>query len=180
MIIILHGPSGSGKTLAGERLKTLGIKELISHTTRAIRPGEVHGEAYYFVSLDVFNDTPKIEESVYAGEHYGVSREEVSKKYKDGWVFAVTDRSGVRAFLKQYKTQVVVIKILASPRNMRARMIKRGESKSTIHNRMKIFLNDQRTGDDFLSDFIIYNNSTVKTFYYHIEQVILKVKCCSK
>ncbi len=176
MIIILHGPSGAGKTLAGEYLETLGIKKLVSHTTRRKRPGEISGEAYYFVNLETFDATPKIEESMYAGEHYGVSRAEVMEKYKDSWVFAVTDLHGVSAFLKAFKGDVLVIKIEASPRYIRKRMKKRGESRISIQHRMEIMMKEKRKKDGFLSDFTIYNNSSVKSFYKKIDSVLLKAK----
>lgn len=176
MIIIVHGLSGSGKTLAGEYLKTLGIKELVSHTTRTKRQGEIEGQSYYFVDFQTFDTIDKIEESIYSGEHYGVSRKEVAEKYKTSWVFAVTDKNGVEAFVKIFPREVVVIKIQATPREMRRRMAKRGESKATIRKRMKIVLDNQRSKDRFRSNFIIYNNDSIKTFYRKIDFVLLKAK----
>ncbi len=176
MIIILHGSSAAGKTVAGEYLKSKGIQELVSHTTRAKRPGEINGEAYYFVDLATFKEIPKIEESVYAGHHYGVSRQEVWDKYQKAWVFAVTDRNGVKSFLKIFKDDVVVIKIESSLRRMRQRLEERGESKESIRMRMKINLNYKRTKDGFLSNYTIDNNTSIKTFYKNLDYILIKVK----
>ena len=77
MIYIVMGPSGSGKTLVGEYLKEKGMKELVSHTTRLPRPGEVQGVSYHFVDEVTFQQTKKVEASAYSGYWYGVSEKEV-------------------------------------------------------------------------------------------------------
>ena len=51
-IIIFHGPSGSGKTTAEFKAHEIGIQSAVSHTTRAIRPGEVEGVNYHFCTVD--------------------------------------------------------------------------------------------------------------------------------
>lgn len=53
------GPSGAGKgTLFNEILKkypnSFGFS--VSYTTRAARPGEVHGKNYFFVSKEEFQE----------------------------------------------------------------------------------------------------------------------------
>lgn len=57
LILILSAPSGAGKTsLCRELFKTFpDMKQSVSYTTRAPRPGEVEGEAYHFVSSEVFD-----------------------------------------------------------------------------------------------------------------------------
>ena len=50
MIYVLMGPSGSGKTVLSNVLKSLGIEELVSHTTRKPRHGETDKSTYYFVT----------------------------------------------------------------------------------------------------------------------------------
>jgi len=56
LIMIISAPSGAGKTtLCRELLKRFpNMRESISYTTRQPRPGEVHGEDYFFVSQDEF------------------------------------------------------------------------------------------------------------------------------
>lgn len=176
MIIIIHGPSGSGKTLAGEYLKTLGVEELVSHTTRKKRPGEIHGQAYYFVDYLEFASTKKVEQSVYAEAHYGVSEKEVIKKHKKNPVFAVTDLNGVKAFKERFKDEVVVMEIRTSPRKMRERMEKRGESKETIRQRMKVFLEERSKKQKIKSDYIIDNNHSKKRFFNQIKLGFIKAK----
>ena len=176
MIFILYGPSGSGKTLAGEYLKTIGIEELVSHTTRRRRPGEVHGKSYYFVDHSEFEKLKKIEQSIYAGEFYGVSEEEVMLKYQGKPVFAVMDKNGVRAFCERFKEDIFIIEIKTSPRKMRDRMKKRGESEQIIRRRMKYYLEERKSKKHFHPDFSIDNNSTIRNLNKMLDITISKTK----
>ncbi len=56
VMLILSSPSGAGKTTLAERIlaRDPHIFLSISATTRAPRPGEVHGKDYYFVSQEEF------------------------------------------------------------------------------------------------------------------------------
>ena len=57
-LVVLSGPSGVGKSsVIREALKELPTTWLsVSATTRAPRPGEVHGENYFYVSQEEFTD----------------------------------------------------------------------------------------------------------------------------
>ena len=56
VLLIVASPSGAGKTSLCRRLMADhgGLELSISMTTRAIRPGEVHGRDYHFVSHEEF------------------------------------------------------------------------------------------------------------------------------
>ncbi|MDD2541289.1 MAG: guanylate kinase, partial [Desulfuromonadaceae bacterium] len=66
LILILSAPSGAGKTsLCRELFKTFpDMKESVSYTTRAPRQGEIEGEAYHFVTNEVFEHM--VEEDAFA------------------------------------------------------------------------------------------------------------------
>ena len=56
-IVVLSGPSGSGKTSIVERLiqeSPVKLLKSVSATTRPKRNGEMHGDAYYFMTKDEF------------------------------------------------------------------------------------------------------------------------------
>ena len=91
--IIISGPSGSGKTtlitmLMEKHAKVLGKK--VSHTTRASREGEVHGQHYHFVSkeeYDVLRDGDQfLELNNFNGHDYGTSRKVVENIIAKGKV----------------------------------------------------------------------------------------------
>lgn len=172
MIYIIIGPSGSGKTLAGEYLKEKGIQELISHTTRRPRPGEVEGTAYHFVEEVVFHATKKVEENFYAGNYYGVSLDEVLKKTRDGDVFAVTDINGAKAFKKKYGDAVKVIYVESAPRKLRARMKRRGDSRASIRRRIDAYRKNKEAGQRFYADIILDNNYSRKTLSAKVDHAL--------
>lgn len=79
--IVISGPSGVGKgtlinMLMDKHAKVFGRKA--SHTTRASREGEVHGEHYFFVSKEDFNiildGDGFLEYNNYNGNDYGTSK----------------------------------------------------------------------------------------------------------
>lgn len=176
MIYIIMGPSGSGKTEVGEYLKSIGIKELVSHTTRAPRTGEKDGEAYHFVDEQSFLDVDKMEESMYAGHRYGVSRKEVERKTSEGDVFAVTDINGARAFSALYKEDVRIIYISASPKILRKRMKKRGDSRKAIRKRFQNYIKNRETLNRFFSDIIIDNSYSRRTLIRFVKYAIKVLK----
>lgn len=88
LIIIVSGPSGSGKSTL---LKTLPEKDFyfsVSHTTRAPRPGEVHGKDYYFITRETFLEMLKkgefLEWIEVHGNYYGTAKSEVEKAFSQG------------------------------------------------------------------------------------------------
>jgi guanylate kinase len=89
-IFVITGPSGVGKgTLIAalrERHPELGLS--ISATTRAPRPGEADGVAYYFLSEGEFDrrlDAGEfVEHATYAGHRYGTLRSELERRTRTG------------------------------------------------------------------------------------------------
>ncbi|MEI6702046.1 MAG: guanylate kinase [Deltaproteobacteria bacterium] len=90
LTVIISAPSGAGKTsLCGELFKIFpDIKESVSFTTRTPRPGEVEGEAYYFVSNEEF--TRMVAEDAFAewalvhGNMYGTALSTLEEARKKG------------------------------------------------------------------------------------------------
>lgn len=81
-LYIFSAPSGAGKSsLIQALLKTQSLYDTqvsVSHTTRASRPGEHHGEHYFFVSKDEFcqmiEQDAFLEYAEVFGNYYGTSR----------------------------------------------------------------------------------------------------------
>lgn len=56
MLYVIAGLSGSGKsTIANALSKKLKMKMMIQYTTRPMRPGEINGIDYFFVTNEEFN-----------------------------------------------------------------------------------------------------------------------------
>lgn len=82
-LTVLSGPAGVGKSTVVSYLREHepSIWHSVSVTTRAIRPGEIDGESYHFVTREVFVDMVAagklLEHAEYAGNFYGTPREPV-------------------------------------------------------------------------------------------------------
>jgi guanylate kinase len=62
----------------------------ISHTTRSPRPGEVHGQDYYYVSMEKFEDLIAkggfLEHAKFGGNRYGTSKRMIEEMRQKGKV----------------------------------------------------------------------------------------------
>lgn len=91
-LYIVSAPSGAGKSsLIQALLKTQPLYDTqvsISHTTRAMRPGEVHGEHYFFVPVDEFKrmieEDDFLEYAEVFGNYYGTSRAAIEQVLSTG------------------------------------------------------------------------------------------------
>jgi guanylate kinase len=99
-ILTITGRSLSGKTTLARCLEQSGdFQEIISHTTRAPRVGELVGKDYHFVSDKEFDKTPIVGGTVMGQVRYGTSEKELMKVIHSGKIpFAVVDPNGVQAF----------------------------------------------------------------------------------
>ncbi|MBZ2189059.1 guanylate kinase [Alcanivorax sp. JB21] len=89
-LFIVSAPSGAGKTsLVAALVDTLdGVRISVSHTTRAIRPGEEDGINYHFTDRDTFlqkvGEGRFLEHAEVFGNLYGTSADWVSDTLKAG------------------------------------------------------------------------------------------------
>lgn len=78
-LIFLCGPSGVGKTAISYELERLyGLKLVISHTSRPIRPHETDGVDYHFRSqewMEAHRDLFRLDWRTFSGNHYGATDE---------------------------------------------------------------------------------------------------------
>lgn len=92
--VILTGPSGVGKGTIGKKLLHAfpEVYEFcVSCTSRAIRPGDIEGATYYFISLGDFQNKIKngefIEYEEFAGNYYGTLKSEIERILSKGKKF---------------------------------------------------------------------------------------------
>lgn len=101
LVFVLSAPAGTGKTTLVRMLSQEFpcIHESVSCTTRPIRPGEVEGKDYYFLSKEQFEkklaEGDFLEYAEVFGYYYGTSKTLVSKLQQLGkHVFLVIDTQG--------------------------------------------------------------------------------------
>lgn len=89
-LTVLSGPSGVGKSTVVAEIRRAHpeVWLSISVTTRAPRPGEVHGEHYYFVDDAAFDrlaaEGELLEWAEFAGNRYGTPRRAVMERLASG------------------------------------------------------------------------------------------------
>jgi guanylate kinase len=89
-LYIISAPSGAGKTSLVRQLLTEIDKLIVStsHTTRKIRPSEVHGKDYYFVTPAEFqallDKHELLEHASVFDNYYGTSRTTVEQSLSEG------------------------------------------------------------------------------------------------
>lgn len=111
------------------------MRELISHTTRAPRAGEIDGKDYYFVSLEKFLTIPKVENVVYAGNRYGLSEAELKDPAEIGIVIVdIEGKEAVENYMGEENTESIFLKV--PPNVIETRMTLRGDAPETIAKRL--------------------------------------------
>jgi guanylate kinase len=90
LLIVISGPSGSGKDTVMKQMQARGLEFhfVVTATTRERRPGEVHGQDYWFVSEADFarmiEHNELLEHALVYKEHKGVPKEQVRKALASG------------------------------------------------------------------------------------------------
>ena len=142
-IFIISGPSGSGQdSIIRELKKRLDFDKIITTTTRSIRPEDIDGVSYYFISKEEFKDKiSKNEFFEYAlednGNYYGGTYAELNRiKKSQKPVIWKIDYKGVlnaKKILPEAKSIFIYIPVgLIS-----SRLRKRGESEEMIKSRIE-------------------------------------------
>ena len=145
-LFTISAPSGAGKTslvkaLLEKRAATVAV--CVSHSTRAIRSGEVNGKAYHFVSLEEFNDMVEGDEFL---EHarvfdncYGTARASVEALLASGkHVILEIDWQGARQVKARMAETIGIFILPPSREELEQRLCLRGtDDESTIKRRMR-------------------------------------------
>ncbi|NRB54577.1 MAG: guanylate kinase [Salinicola sp.] len=156
-LYIISAPSGAGKTSLVRALlqRNAGIGVSVSHTTRAMRPGEQDGVNYHFV------DQPGFEAMVERGEffehawvfdrHYGTSRVEVEKRLAVGEdVILEIDWQGARQVREQAPDAESIFILPPSREALRERLSGRGtDAEAVIERRMRDAVSEMSHYDEY-------------------------------
>lgn len=122
-IVIITGVSGSGKTTISKIFPL--ERRLVSYTTRQPRPGEKDGIDYYFItkkqSEEIENSENSFEKTIFAGNHYGLTIDEVLDK-SESWKYPtvlvaeagfyddVSEKNGEFFYKDEYPIRPIIVK----------------------------------------------------------------------
>ena len=145
LLIVVSGFAGSGKGTLMKRLT--GDYEnyalSVSMTTRAPRPGEVHGREYFFVSREEFEEKIKdgglIEYASYVENYYGTPRDYVEEQIAAGRdVILEIEIQGALKVRERFPDAVLIFVLPPSIEELYRRLKNRGtESEDVIRKRMR-------------------------------------------
>ena len=167
-LVIVSGPSGSGKdTILKKVLERLPeIKFSISSITRPMRPGEVEGEKYNFVSVSFFEEMIKNEQLLeynnYVGNYYGTPKAPVDEVIKTGGEIIVeVDVNGHKNIRNRVDSALSIFIMPPSIEVLKQRLTSRGtDSQEVIEKRMKEALSEISCAKDY--DYIVVNDDLEK------------------
>ena len=159
-IVVLSGPSGSGKTtLVRELVARAEVKLIksVSATTRPPRPGEIHGDDYWFLTDGEFrkkldkNEFLEHAEVFSSSYLYGTLKSELDRAWSlDGWAFLEIDVQGALKVIQQYPNAVTIFLQTPSPEEFERRLRARGtESEEIIHRRLATAVRELQLADRY-------------------------------
>lgn len=133
-LFVVSGPSGVGKNTILNRViaSRENVRYSVSATSRAMRPGEIDGKSYYFVSREEFErmigDDELLEFAEYVGNYYGTPIAPILTSMQNG-VDVVMDIDVVGALKIRQRVENAVLVFVASPsfEDIRKRLIGRGD-----------------------------------------------------
>lgn len=143
-LFVFSGPSGSGKdTVLKEILQKSPMTMLsISSITRNMRPGEVEGEKYHFISRKEFEELISnddlLEYNVFVGNYYGTPKKPVLEALNKGIdVILEVDVNGAKTVLEKMPEAISIFMLPPSMSVLRQRLVNRAtDDMSVIEKRL--------------------------------------------
>lgn len=201
-LFILSGPSGSGKDTILSKIfeKHPEIAFSISSTSRDIRPGEVEGGKYHYISKAEFESLIEndmlLEYNCFCDNYYGSPKAPVLEAVEKGQdIILEVDVNGAANVRAAMPEAISIFIMPPSFEVLRDRLIKRNtDSPEKIASRLKTALCEIERADEF--DYIIINDDldtaveeclsvilstrfTVDKRKYIIDEVLNNAKSCN-
>ncbi|WP_213878171.1 guanylate kinase [Pseudomonas sp. dw_358] len=163
-LYIVAAPSGAGKTSLVKALIDAqpSIRVSVSHTTRAMRPGEVDGVNYHFVDraefLRMIEHGDFLEQAEVFGNLYGTSQSTLQQTLDDGHdLILEIDWQGAQQVRKLIPSARSIYILPPSQQSLRHRLNNRGQdSDEIIDGRMKEAVSEMSHYVEY--DFLVIND----------------------
>jgi guanylate kinase len=163
-LFTVSAPSGAGKTSLVNALieSCRGLAVSVSHTTRPIRPGEVDGVNYHFVTEDAFlamlERNEFLEHAKVFGNLYGTSAVWVKQQLQSGQdIILEIDWQGARQVKRLLRETQAIFILPPSREALQERLKLRGQDDSaTIETRMNVAVEEMSHYVE--SDYLVVNS----------------------
>ena len=139
-LLVLCGKSGSGKTTTAMILqRKLGLKRVVTYTTRQKRKGEKDGIDYHFVSEEKFRQMIEasdfLEYAIYNASFGKVYYGSLKKDYDTVNSVIVLNPKGVEKLLV-FSSNSLIVDLVPSRETLKQRLISRGDDPKEIERRL--------------------------------------------
>jgi len=163
-LYIFSAPSGAGKTSLVKALieATPGLVVSVSHTTRAMRPGEEDGVHYHFIDIPTFQRMVEqnmfLEHAQVFDNFYGTSQAAIEQQLEAGLdVILEIDWQGARQVRHRIPDTVSVFILPPSRIELERRLSGRGtDSAEVVARRMRDAVSEMEHYDEF--DYLVIND----------------------
>ncbi len=137
--IILCGKSGAGKNTVGLELEKLGVKKIVTYTTRPMRPREVNGVDYNFVTEEEFQkllDDGKFAETASYNAEFGFCRYgSLKESYGQDNTYIILNPIGLKA-VRNAGADALAVYLRVDENKLIKRLKKRGDKPEEIIRRL--------------------------------------------
>jgi len=176
-VYVISAPSGTGKTSLVKALleRNSAAQVCVSHTTRKIRPGEIDGLNYFFISRQNFKkmlaDDQFIESAEVFGHLYGTSKREANQILSSGrHIILEIDWQGALQVKAAMPNSQMIFILPPSLATLRQRLVNRNQDdRNTVERRLTGAIEEIRHHHRF--DFLLVNN-LFDTTLQALEQIL--------
>lgn len=172
MLVILSGVAGAGKdTIKKELIKRMdNVESLPSYTSRPMRPGDVEGGTYHFVSKEEFEvrlaNGEFYEYDVHHNNYYGTSKKLLNEKLTSGKIIVKDIEVNGTEHLKELlgnDTKIVTIFLRVPKDELQRRLENRIDKPGPDEIKLRLNRFDYEESKIGIYDYVLRNNDLEKT-----------------
>ena len=172
MLVILSGVAGAGKdTIKKELIKRMeNVESLPSYTSRPIRPGDIDGKTYNFVTKQEIKKMKRngefYEYDIHHNNYYGVPKKLLNEKLQNGKIIVKdVDVNGTENLIKLLKneTKIITIFLRVPKQELRRRLEQREDKPNEEEIILRLNRFDYEESKISLYDYVLKNNNLEKT-----------------
>ncbi len=166
-LLIISAPSGAGKTTICRKLlaRRQDLHYSVSCTTRAPRPGEKNGKAYFFLTREDFkrkiSHNEFLEWAMVHDEYYGTPRRFVDDIVKKGEnVIMAIDVQGAMSIRRKHPAAILVFVLPPSMDELKSRLAARRDASESVAKRLANSRGELAFAKDY--DYVVVNDDLEK------------------